>query len=49
MRVYEALSAWMGEQRLQPAGVAYIYYLTDPQLTPPESLETEVRFALVNE
>jgi effector-binding domain-containing protein len=48
-RAYEALNAWMGEQGLQPAGVSYEHYLNHTQVTPPESLETGVRFAHANE
>jgi effector-binding domain-containing protein len=42
---YEALSKWMAEQGLQPAGVVYEFYHTGPE-TPPEKTVTQIVFPL---
>lgn len=39
---YEALAAWMRARGYEATGVAYEYYLNDPQTTPPEALQTEI-------
>ena len=43
---YETLSAWMREQRLEPTGVVYEFYLNDPAVTPPGALQTQIVFPL---
>jgi effector-binding domain-containing protein len=43
---YETLTAWLRRQGLEPTGVAYEYYLNDPQATCPEDLQTLVSFPL---
>lgn len=42
---YEALSKWMAERGLQPAGVVYEFYHTGPE-TPPEQTVTQIVFPL---
>lgn len=44
---YQAMSAWI-EENGHTSGVAYEYYLNDPQGTPPEALQTEIRFAILD-
>jgi effector-binding domain-containing protein len=43
---YRALSQWMAEKGYEPTGVAYEFYLNDPQETPPEELRTQIAFPL---
>jgi effector-binding domain-containing protein len=43
---YEALQRWIGANNFVPAGVAYEFYLNDPQITPPSELQTQVVFPL---
>jgi effector-binding domain-containing protein len=43
---YTALSQWMEENGHQPTGVAYEIYLSDPDETPPEELQTQIAFPL---
>jgi len=43
---YNALSEWMNERGYVPQGVAYEFYLNDPDDTPPEMLETRIVFPL---
>jgi effector-binding domain-containing protein len=43
---YNALSAWVEEQGLEPTGVAYELYLNDPQTTAPEDLQTQIVYPL---
>lgn len=45
---YEAMSAYVGEQGLQPADWVYEFYLNSPQDTAPEDLKTEIRFPVVD-
>lgn len=45
---YQALTKWVEENGETPTGVAYEYYLNDPQDTPPEALQMEIRFALLD-
>jgi effector-binding domain-containing protein len=45
--VYTALSAWIKEQDLVVTGVAYELYLNDPAHTPPQQLQTQILFPLV--
>ena len=41
---YNALSAWIAAQGIQPTGVAYEFYLNDPEHTPPAELQTLILF-----
>ena len=43
---YNDLSAWMAAQSLHPTGVAYEFYLNDPEHTPPAELQTLIMFPL---
>ena len=43
---YNDLSAWMAGEGLHPTGVAYEFYLNDPQHTPPAELQTLILFPL---
>jgi effector-binding domain-containing protein len=43
---YEALQKWMQANGHVPTGVAYEFYLNDPQATPPAELQTQVVFPL---
>ena len=43
---YEALQKWFGAHSYIPTGVAYEFYLNDPQTTPPSELRTQVVFPL---
>jgi effector-binding domain-containing protein len=43
---YEALQKWFGASSYIPTGVAYEFYLNDPQTTPPPELQTQVVFPL---
>lgn len=43
---YEALQQWMGANGYTPSGVAYEFYLNDPQITPAAELQTQVVFPL---
>jgi effector-binding domain-containing protein len=43
---YEALQKWLEANGQSPTGIAYEFYLNDPQTTPPEKLETRVVFPL---
>ena len=43
---YEALQQWMATNGYTPSGVAYEFYLNDPQSTPPAELQTQVVFPL---
>jgi effector-binding domain-containing protein len=43
---YEALQKWVGTHSYVPTGVAYEFYLNDPQTTPPAELQTQVVFPL---
>lgn len=45
---YGAMSAYMGEQGLQPAAWVYEFYLNSPQDTAPEDLKTEIRFPVAD-
>ena len=41
---YEAMTEWAKAKHLEPSGVAYEYYLNDPNADPSIVAETEVRF-----
>jgi effector-binding domain-containing protein len=43
---YDALQKWFGASSYIPTGVAYEFYLNDPQTTPPSDLQTQVVFPL---
>jgi len=43
---YDDLSAWITAQGLHPNGVAYEFYLNDPEHTPPAELQTLILFPL---
>ena len=43
---YEGLQGWMQANGYVPTGVAYEFYLNDPQTTPTEELQTQVVFPL---
>jgi effector-binding domain-containing protein len=43
---YNDLSAWITAQDLHPTGVAYEFYLNDPEHTPPAELQTLILFPL---
>ena len=43
---YEALQKWLDENGHTPTGIAYEFYLNDPQTTRPEELQTQVVFPL---
>ena len=41
---YDALSEWAKRKSYEPAGIAYEYYLNDPNADPGIVPETEIRF-----
>ena len=43
---YEALQKWLAANGYTPSGVAYEFYLNDPQQTPPRELQTLIVFPL---
>jgi effector-binding domain-containing protein len=43
---YDALAAWAKQHGYETTGVAYEYYLNDPNEDPSIVAETEIRFAL---
>ncbi|MBN1425218.1 GyrI-like domain-containing protein [Candidatus Fermentibacteria bacterium] len=43
---YEALTKWIADKGYEVTGVAYEYYLNDPDETKPEDLKTQVVFPL---
>ena len=43
---YNALTEFMKQEAVIPTGVAYEFYLNDPQTTPEEELETQILFPL---
>lgn len=45
---YTALAGWIDEQGLTPTGVAYEFYLNDPDETSPEALQTQILMPLVS-
>ena len=45
---YEALTAWINEHGYQPTGVAYEFYLNDPNITPPQELMTQIVFPVTS-
>jgi len=46
---YEALSAFLAENNLQASGLAYEFYLNDPNEVMSEELKTQIVFPLVAE
>ena len=47
-QAYQALYAWVNESGYQATGASYEFYLNDPEETPPEKLQTQIVFPLVN-
>jgi effector-binding domain-containing protein len=45
-KTYNAINAFIAENKSQPAGLCYEVYLSDPQKTRPEDMLTEVNFPL---
>lgn len=45
-QAYETLARWMAEHGHEPTGVAYEVYLSDPDETPAEELQTQIVFPL---
>jgi effector-binding domain-containing protein len=43
---YDALTAWVEENDYEATGLAYEFYLNDPNETPPEALQTQILFPL---
>ena len=43
---YEALTQYMQANGYTPSGVAYEFYFSDPQTTPPEQIQTQIVFPL---
>jgi len=43
---YEAMQKWLDENGHTPTGIAYEFYLNDPQTTRAEELQTQVVFPL---
>jgi effector-binding domain-containing protein len=43
---YEALQAWITEHGREATGVAYEFYLNDPQIVAPEQIEMRIVFPL---
>jgi effector-binding domain-containing protein len=43
---YDALTEYVKEQGCEPTGVAYEFYLNDPDETPQEKLQTQIVFPL---
>ncbi len=46
---YTALTQWIQEHAYEATGVAYEFYLSDPEETPPEELQTQILFPLKSE
>jgi effector-binding domain-containing protein len=45
---YEALTHWVKEEGYEVSGVAYEFYLNDPNDTPPEELKTFLMFPIIS-
>ncbi len=43
---YNALTAYVQEQKLEPTGLCYEFYLNDPGEVKPEELQTQICFVL---
>lgn len=43
---YNALMKYMQEKSVNSTGIAYEFYLNDPDITPPEQLQTQILFLL---
>ena len=43
---YDALTKFVAEKGLEPTGVAYEFYLNDPQTVKPAELQTQIYFPL---
>jgi len=44
---YNALLQWIKEKGYEVTGIAYEFYLNDPDVTPPNELKTEILFPLI--
>lgn len=44
---YQQLNAYIESQGREPTGVSYEFYLNNPAVTPPDELETQIFFPLV--
>lgn len=44
---YQQLNAYIESQGREPSGVSYEFYLNNPAVTPPDELETQIIFPLV--
>lgn len=44
---YQQLNAYVESQGREPTGVSYEFYLNDPAVTPPEELETQIIFPII--
>ena len=45
-RTYTQLMGYLEHEQLKPTGLSYEFYLNDPNVTPPENLQTEIVFPL---
>ena len=43
---YDAVNAWMAGNNHQPSGAVIEFYLTDPNTTPPDAMQTQIVFPL---
>jgi len=43
---YDSLTKFVAEKGFEPTGVAYEFYLNDPQTVPPAELQTQIYFPL---
>lgn len=44
---YQQLNAYIESQGCEPTGISYEFYLNDPAVTPPDKLETQIVFPLI--
>ena len=43
---YNILTKWVDDNGYEPSGIAYEFYLNDPNKTPPNKLQTKIQFLL---
>ena len=43
---YNILTKWVDDNGYEPSGIAYEFYLNDPEKTPPDKLQTQILFLL---
>lgn len=43
---YNTLTKWVDDNGYKPSGIAYEFYLNDPDKTPPNKLQTKIQFLL---